>query len=426
MSELRLRALLATALALSAGVCRAQTPPASPTNLTLAAALEFAARDNPGLKSLRAQWEALQERPRQARALANPVAKYGGMDATGSGDWPDTGEKRFGVEQSFPWFGKRNLRAGIAEKDAEAMRHELDTLAREIVMQVKESYFSLYAAQQAIRITRGEETVLQRMAKISETLYATGVRTQQDVLKARSEITLLKQRLLELGAQESTLQAQLNALLGRRADAPFGDAVTPPDTAYAASRDDLFVLASASRPEIRAAQTRIERAELETRLMDKESRPDYQLGVEYRDIGGGDNMVMFTVGVELPIWQSKNRAAVSEARRKKAASEADLESARLASSLDVQSALIRLQTAQRSLGLYTAELIPQAEARFSASEADYQTGKADFMDFLESERFLLGARVMAATAEGDVGVQLARLERAVGSDLNPPKERAAK
>jgi hypothetical protein len=38
----------------------------------------------------------------------------------------------------------------------------------------------------------------------------------------------------------------------------------------------------------------------------------------------------------------------------------------------------------------------------------------DFMDLLESERFLLGAKMMAAMAEGAVGMQAARLERAAG------------
>ena len=69
------------------------------------------------------------------------------------------------------------------------------------------------------------------------------------------------------------------------------------------------------------------------------------------------------------------------------------------------------------LDLYKLSLIPQAEARFSASEARDRTGKTDFLDLLESEHFLLNARVMAATAEGNLGGALARLERAVGTDL---------
>jgi hypothetical protein len=39
------------------------------------------------------------------------------------------------------------------------------------------------------------------------------------------------------------------------------------------------------------------------------------------------------------------------------------------------------------------------------------------MELLESERFLLDTRVAAAMAEGQLGMALARLERATGLDL---------
>jgi hypothetical protein len=41
------------------------------------------------------------------------------------------------------------------------------------------------------------------------------------------------------------------------------------------------------------------------------------------------------------------------------------------------------------------------------------------MDLLESERFLLDARLMRAMAEGDVGMQGARLDWACGADPGP-------
>ena len=128
-------------------------------------------------------------------------------------------------------------------------------------------------------------------------------------------------------------------------------------------------------------------------------------------------MVMFTVGVELPIWRSKYRAGVREAERMRASSQAAREAAERQSALDVQEASFKLQTARRTLELDRTELIPQAELRFGASEAGYRTGKVDFLDLLESERFLLGAKTMAAMTEGTVGVQAARLERAIGVEL---------
>ena len=163
--------------------------------------------------------------------------------------------------------------------------------------------------------------------------------------------------------------------------------------------------------------------------MEKESAPDYRLGLEYRDFARGDDMIMFSVSIDLPLWQSKYQAGVREAVQMRAASRLAREAAERQSALDVQDASFKLLTSKRTLDLYRTELIPQAQMRFNASETGYQTGKVDFMDLLESQRFLLNARIMALMAEGNMGMQFARLERAVGQELKssvPPVQPAAK
>jgi len=406
----------ATALLVSAVAGYSQVAPAD-TNVTLSAVVRQAVSDNPQLASLRAKWEAMLERPAQAKALPNPMLSYGGMDMANGGDWPDTNEKRVMVQQEFPWFGKRALREGIAAKEAESMRRELEAMTRDVVMTVKESFYDLYAVQQVITVTHEEETVLGRMAKIAETRYASGNGSQADLIKAQTEITMLKQRLLELRAQENTVKAKLNTLLNRRADEPLGTLSRPPAVGAPVEAAALFAEAARNRPEVLAAETQIERYGLEKKLMEKEYLPDYKLGLEYRDIQSEDNMLMFTVSVELPIWQSKYKAGVREAERMQASSLSAREAAERQSAFDVQDAHFKLLTAQRTLHMYRTELVPQAEARFSTSEAGYREGKVDFLDLLESERFLLNTKVMTAMSEGTVGMQAARLERAVGIDM---------
>ena len=406
----------ATALLVSAVAGYSQADPAD-TNVTLSAVVRQAVSDNPQLASLRAKWVAMLERPAQAKALPNPMLSYGGMDMANGGDWPDTNEKRVMVQQEFPWFGKRALREGIAAKEAESMRRELEAMTRDVVMTVKESFYDLYAVQQVITVTHEEETVLRRMAKIAETRYASGNGSQADLIKAQTEITMLKQRLLELRAQENTVKAKLNTLLNRRADEPLGTLSRPPAVGAPVEAAALFAEAARNRPEVLAAETQIERYGLEKKLMEKEYLPDYKLGLEYRDIQSEDNMLMFTVSVELPIWQSKYKAGVREAERMQASSLSAREAAERQSAFDVQDAHFKLLTAQRTLHMYRTELVPQAEARFSTSEAGYREGKVDFLDLLESERFLLNTKVMTAMSEGTVGMQAARLERAVGIDL---------
>lgn len=396
----------------------AETPPAAAPDFTLEEAVSLAVRDNANLQRMRSQWEAMQERPAQAGALNDPMFSYSGMDLASGGTWPNTDEKYYMVEQELPWFGKRGLRKGIAIQDAEIMRLEWVTMTRDVVMQVKEGYFDLVAVREVISMLREEDAVIQRIATVAETQYATGERTQVDVLTAQTERTRLKQRLLDFQAQENTLQTKLNTLLNRRTDRPFG--VRPPplsDVGLNGTTESLLALAVTNRPEVLATQAQVERYELERQLMARESVPDYKLGVEYRDMGAGDDMVMFSIGVDLPIWRAKTRAGVQEAEKMRESSQAARENAEQISALEVQDASFKLQTARRTLELYRTELIPQAKARFNASEGGYRAGKVEFMDLLESERALLEAKMMATLAEATVGRQAARLERAVGMDL---------
>ncbi len=388
-----------------------------PTPLTLAEAVGVALRDNPELNAARARAGAMQERPGQAVALPNPMLTYGAMDAVSGGRWPDTGEKRLMVQQEFPWPGKRVLRRDMAARDAAAMQFEADAMERDIVMRVKETYFDLRATRRAAAIAREELPLLQRLVTVAETMYATGERTQGDVLKAQAEITMLKQKLLDLAAQESTVQARLNTLLNRPADAPAGETITEPANVAEGNFQALVAQAVTNRPEVRAAAARSDRYRLEQSLMAREGNPDYRLGVEYRNLDDGDDMAMLTVSVDLPVWRSRVGAGVREATRMHRAEESAREAAERQVALEVQEAAVRLQSARRTLELYRGELIPQAERRLTASEAGYRTGKTDFMDLLESERFLLNARTMAAMSEGAAGMAVARLERATGTAL---------
>lgn len=401
-----------------ARVCAELSPAA--TNLLLPDAVRLALQENPELRGARARWEALRERPAQARALPDPVATIRGMDNAEAGRWPNTREKRFMIEQEFPGAGKRDLRERVARQDADVARQELNALARDLVLRVKESYFALYGAQRAAALARAEAATLQHLAQSAQALYSTGERSQQDVLSARTEQTLLRQRQLDLDAQCGVLTARLNTLLNRPAGTPLGEAATPPATNLADRVEGYLAAAEVNRPDARAAEARVARDDLAAQLAAREARPAYRLGVEYRRVSDGDDQVMLSVGFDLPIWNDKYRAAAREAERMRAASEAARESERRQGALAVQEAWLGWQAASRKLELYRNQLIPQAEARLSAADAGYRTGRNGFLDLLQGQQLLLDVRLQTAQAEGELGVQAARLERAVGVPLDAP------
>jgi cobalt-zinc-cadmium efflux system outer membrane protein len=383
--------------------------------LTLQEAVALAIQNNAKLKSLRAELDAMQERISQATYLPNPMATYGAMDATSGGDWPNAREKRYMIQQEFPGFGKRGLRSGLAAKDAEILLHEAESAAREIAMNVKENYFELFTAQRIIAVTREEDQNLQHMELAAEAMYASGQRPLSEVLAVQAERILLKQKLLDLETRKALLEAQLNTLLNRPVDSPMEPVAEPPQHSHLGDVAAFLALALTNRPEVLAARAKKEKYDLERRLARKEYTPDFKVGLEYRDMG--DDMLMFTVGVDLPLWRTKTRSSVREAEKMTESSQWELEAAQRQAALDVRDASLQLESALRALELYQAELVPKTEARVNSIEAEYRAGRAKFMDLLESRRALLNARMMLIMTEGAVLVQSARWERAIGADL---------
>ncbi|MDD5678323.1 MAG: TolC family protein [Kiritimatiellae bacterium] len=397
---------------------RAQEPADS---FTLQQLVDGAMAANPQLRSGRGKWDAARERPAQAGVLANPRFTYKGMDDTSSiGNFPNTEEKRFELEQAFPWFGKNTLREHVAVQEARAVEQDYGALVRETVREVKETYYELRAVRQVMTITHKEAAVLQQLESVIRTVYASGKAPQVDVLKAQAEQTMLSQRLLEYETRDNSLQSKLNVLMDRDPGAPLALAENPSPFAGGpeSTLDQLLGLAARQRAEIARAQAELERARAVRRLTAREYFPDYSLGLEYRAFRDSPDMAMFMIGVDLPVWQGKYRAGVREAEKMMAANEAALDAVRNQVRQEVQQAQVNVVKARQSLHLYQQALIPQAIERFNASEAGYRTGQVGFLDLLESERFLLNARSMTALAEGNVGVQLARLEQAVGGRMS--------
>lgn len=398
-----------------AAVAFAAGEPAPP--LSQADILAIALAENPSLAAARADWRAVQQQTRQAGALANPMVTIRGADAAEGGDWPHTNEKEFALEQPLTGFGKGRLQRRAAEQEALARGYEVAATALDLGLTVRKAYAELWAAQQTERVLEAELAVLARLAAVARTQYAAGQSSQTDVRKAQAESALLAPRRLAATAQIQARVGQLNALMGRAANealsiAPL-DAVAPPQ----ANLENLFEQAAGQRPEIKRARAEVQRAEFERTRMGREGWPDYRVGVEYRTYRDDQpDMAMAMVSLDVPLWRGKVRAGRRGAEQRLGAAQAALAASRQQVEVEVQQAWSAAQAARESLAVVRGTLLSQAQGRLDASLADYRAGRTGFLDVLESERFLLEARLLAIEAERDVAVRAAQLGRALGAD----------
>jgi outer membrane protein TolC len=383
-----------------------------------------ALKQNLRIQAAKKEWEAALQKIPQVKALPDPVLSYAHF---GQSIETRLGPQRnkISVSQQIPFFGKLGIKGEIAEKSAGIFEQQYRKVKADVVLKVKEAYFSLFLIDRSIRISQEEKAVFLRISKIATKKYETGQAGQQDILKAQLEISKVTEKLLSLHQVRKAVVAQLNSLLNREADTPIGEAdeFTVPEVEV--GLDQLMGWASQNRPELKKAQSIIQTNRESLKLAKKDYYPDFRVMLDYIDIGAGTtvhpedgrNSWMASIGINIPIWQKKRRAAEAEAVIRIKASEHAYKNLTNETLSQINSLYFEVATAREQIELYEYSLLPQAEQALKASEVGYLAGNADFLALLDSERMILMIKNGYFKILAELGKSLARLERLVGKDL---------
>jgi outer membrane protein TolC len=386
--------------------------------------IEEALSQNPQIKAARKEWEASLQVIPQAKSLPDPMLNYsyfGQSVETRLGPQ----KNKFSLSQKFPFFGKLSIRGKIARKGASVLEEQYMAVKLNIVLKVKNTFFSLFWLDRAIRIAQEEKEVLERLTKIAEKKYETGEANQQDVLKAQLEISKVLDKILILNQRKRAITAELNALLNRRPDSFVGEVEEFEVPELRFELEKLYEWAREMRPELRKAQHFIEKNEESLKLAKKNYFPDFRLMFDYIDIGGGTttnikdgrNSWMASVGINIPIWRKRLHAAEAEAATKLKASQDSYKNVQNETLSRVNELFFEVETVSEQVNLYKYSLLPLAEQSLKASEVGYLTGKVDFLNLLDAERMVLLIRIGYFKTIADLGKSLAQLERVIGKDL---------
>jgi cobalt-zinc-cadmium efflux system outer membrane protein len=389
--------------------------------LTLNAALDGALAKNLDLAALKAQVQVTRERPAQERSLAPPM-----LEGT-IWQWPvnslnpaNTNMYMFMVGQELPGRGKRELRAAVAEKDIALAQTDVTIRTRQIVNEVKQAYALLFIARKATEIHLASVELLRQITDVSQTKYATGRISQQDVLKPVVELSKLHGDLVMFEEQAGIAAARLNVLLARVPEAPIGPLTEPTEQSLLPAPTELQRLALDHQPELQRAHLEIARTEAELASAKREYTPDFTVQGGYLVMPNQTDSWLARVGVTWPRapWsRGKISAHIAEqiaaSETAKARERAMQNMVRLA----VQEAYVRAKSAQDRAALLRTTILPQAEQTLDVSRIGYQTDRVDFQAVIDNQRTLLDAQLGYVRALSEFEQATADLERAVGADL---------
>ena len=382
---------------------------------------------NPAALGSLARYRAATQRVPQVTALPDPVVSFTqALRSVETRVGPQLNSVT--LSQSFPWFGTLELRGRVALLEATALYHRYQATRRNIVADVKRTYYDLAYVDADLDLAREERSLLEHYETLARARYATGDGLQQAVIRLQAEIARVVDRRYLLERQRAALAAHLNTALDRPAEQPVPPVPPLVRPAIEADREELYRLGERSRHELRAAATLIEGSERSLELAQLASRPGFTASVGVTNVGrrddlaalprladDGRNAVTVSVGVSLPLWGSKYRAGIEQARDELRAHTRNRAAAHNTMEMEVQEALVRLETLDRQIDLLDTVLLPQTDEALRATETAYVTGQLGVLELLDSERTRIDVRSMRARYLSDLLIALTALERAIGT-----------
>jgi outer membrane protein, heavy metal efflux system len=384
--------------------------------------IQEAEEKNPQIAASFHAWQASQNVPKQASALPEtqlsvqqfsvgsprPFAGYSNSDFAYIG---------FGASQDIPYPGKRQLRARVAEHEADSMEAQTDSVRRAVVENLKMVYFHLAYIQQTLGVLQKSDQLLNQVQEATEARYRVGQGNQQDVLKAQLQHTKILQEIAHHHQEEGLLEAQIKQVLGRPQDSAdiVAEILTLRVLPYTAA--DLSQKAREQNPDVHSKQSSIRQQETQVELAHKEFRPDFNVGYTYEhNASQFKDYYMASFSVRLPN-RGRQRAALAEAEQnqERARQELDAESQRVLS--EVQQQYVRAKTSEERLNIYSDGLVPQSEATFQSALSAYQSNRQDFESLLSGFLDVLNLDLEYRSELVEHESALAELERLTGVEL---------
>ena len=447
---------LALILTAVSAVARAQDVPPPRDTTSVEALIARAHQANPSIAAARARVSAARARVTPAGLLPDPMLMLGIQNlplgsssasdpSMGSGGPDPMTMKMIGVEQIIPYPGKLRLARRIAEREVQAAVASLAATEWGVTSDVRGAYYELAFIDRALDIVDHNHRVLSDLVTVTETRYGVGTAAQQDVLRARVEVTRLAESAVAFREQRRGALARLNAVLDRPMEAPLGDVVLPARIARAAVPDSasriqfvsaelgaraagsplpplaqLLERAAEHAPAIREqhAMIAIERERLA--LAQRAYLPDFDVSLQYGQRTGYPDMLTAMVSVPIPVQKRQRQGQlVVEARAQLANLEAERHARRNEIRADVARLFSELERQRAQLALYVKAIIPQGRASLASATASYQVGRVEFLTVLENQATLFNYETEYFRTLTDFATTLAELERVMGEEILP-------
>jgi len=394
----------------------------APARVPLAEIVAEALARNPEIVAAERRHDAARQRPLQEHSLPDPLVSAGynasgnPLPGAGLGTEP-TANIGVMVSQELPYPGKRDLRASIASREADAVFQQIEAARLSVVARVKQAYYRLAYTYAVSDVLGRNRALLDTLLKVSEGRYAVGQAAQQDVLKAQTQLSILELQLERVRQERAIREGDLSALLNRDQTAR----ISRPDdlqlTTFDASLETLIASATEHAPMLRRDQIMIDRSRIAVEAAHKDYKPDFAVSGGYYYMGAMPPMYEFRFDVKLPLQRARRDAAVAEQLSAADEARSTYDSSRLTIHRRVQEDFQIASTSVRLARLYRETVLPQTRLTLESSITSYQAGAVDFLSVLTTFGSVLEYEMTYFEELATYHTAVSRLEEMTGTPI---------
>ncbi len=386
--------------------------------LTLREALQRAGAGNKTLDSARKSLGIFEGQVLTAKAIPNPEFDFNLSQVSTDNPSLSDSAKDFSLQQTIETGGKRKLRTKAAKAQLSAEEARYDALKLDIEQQVKQAYWDLSLARERLNFGLQNLQFQQRFLSRVQEKFQISKANLADLTRAKVEVAKAFNELFESEKDLENAKATLNKLMGQsvRANLPWPEHLT--EMTIPLNEDHLVDLALSNRPERETLERLQEGGDAELRLAKTMLwAPDLKVMALYQkgERGDGNDSFGGGIGLNIPLFNHFKGERVS-AEAKIEALKSQEEDLNQQIALDVHQAIQEIKLTDQQIKLWK-ETVDQATESARLAEQRYLEGDVDLAIFIQARRELVDTTVQYFQSLKNYRVNIAALERAVGTNL---------
>jgi cobalt-zinc-cadmium efflux system outer membrane protein len=382
--------------------------------------------NNPQLESHRSTVAAQEELIESYGALDDPRISYAIAPNSIGDSIPSSFGNALGVRQniqlsqSIPWPGKRALRSEKETANTEVAQQRYEGTRLDLITQARALWSQWWFVQDSLRKNLEHQRLALELMEVAETRYGSGMGLQQDVLKVETHAIRLRHQHLVLEQEQRRLQAHINHLLSRSANAAL---VTSTHMLIMPALPTKAVLENwlmDYHPALKGLQAKSDAAMISQRLIGKDDYPDIQLNLGYNELWNASALrLQVGVSLNIPLDFGKRTARKNASQFEYHSVQMEIQDKRNQLLSKLEAELSNYDQASHGIQLIESELLPSAKQTVSATLANYEGGGGNFFELIDAQEQLLDTQLLLSQSMAEQYMSLAEINKLTGGQIWP-------